>query len=267
MSGFGIQYPPPTEDVPIFDPLLFLEAVVIAEGGGGGGSYLNFPFAQGKEQMAEMDVTGVANFFSGINMTGALGENFTNNQNIIMNGTVGKYIQFPDGTHQTTASSGESPSGVIAGDYTLTNLTVNTYGIITSASNGTIPPQIVPNNQLIGQSIVTFPVGNDTVPISPPVGTRKLVMIVCGAGSTQTADSLNGSTMTPGVTGGGGACVTITMDMTAFQNTQLNTPILYYYYSFGAVAIGYYNSIYNLYGSTLPVVGNPVILGAYYYAL
>lgn len=107
MAGLGIQYPPPLEDVPIFDPLLFIvpdlgpltEAIADTK-------YLRFPFAQGKESMAVMDVLGTATFFDAITHQGANNENFTTNQNIIMNGTVGKYIQFPDGTQQTTASTG-----------------------------------------------------------------------------------------------------------------------------------------------------------------
>ena len=107
MAGQGIQYPPPREDVPIFDPLLFLEqdlgplTEAIADT-----KYLRFPFAQGTENMADMNVTGTASFFDALTHTGANGENVTTNQNIIMNGTVGKYLQFPDGTQQTTATVG-----------------------------------------------------------------------------------------------------------------------------------------------------------------
>jgi len=107
MAGQGIQYPPPLEDVPIFDPLLFIvpelgpltEAIADTK-------YLRFPFAQGTENMAVMNVLGTATFFDAITHQGANTENFTTNQNIIMNGTVGKYIQFPDGTQQTTATIG-----------------------------------------------------------------------------------------------------------------------------------------------------------------
>lgn len=107
MAGLGVQYPPPLENVPIFDPLLFIvpdlgpltEAIADTK-------YLRFPFAQGTETMADMNVTGTATFFDALTHTGANGENVTTNQNIIMNGSVGKYIQFPDGTQQTTASTG-----------------------------------------------------------------------------------------------------------------------------------------------------------------
>lgn len=114
MAGLGIEYPAPREDVPIFDPLLFLEqdlgplTEAIADT-----KYLRFPFAQGTENMAVMNVAGIATFFDSIVHQGANTENFTTNQNIIMNGTVGKYIQFPDGTQQTTASSG-SGSNVLS---------------------------------------------------------------------------------------------------------------------------------------------------------
>lgn len=110
MAGQGIQYPAPREDVPIFDPLLFLEqdlgplTEAIADT-----KYLRFPFAQGTENMADMNISGTATFFDALTHTGANGENVTTNQNIIMNGTVGKYIQFPDNTQQTTAATSGGP--------------------------------------------------------------------------------------------------------------------------------------------------------------
>jgi hypothetical protein len=212
MSGLGIQYPPPTEDVPIFDPLLFLEAVVIAEGGGGGGSYLNFPFAQGKETMAEMDVTGVANFFSGITMTGALGEDFKNNQNIIMNGTSGtNYVQFPDSSKQYTAYTLPSPLPA-SGNYTNSNITLNASGQITAISNGSGGG---------GSSLISTQIFTTNSNITLPVGTAFVTIMVSGAGGASGGfyfDNPNNVTTAGGAGGAGGCAIIPRLPMEAGTN-------------------------------------------------
>jgi len=65
-------YNPPRENVPIFDASLFEDTV---DSGGGltpaelDTMYLRFPNAQGKEEMASMDVNGVAEFFQNVTLT------------------------------------------------------------------------------------------------------------------------------------------------------------------------------------------------------
>ena len=89
MSGQGISYPPPTENLPTFDSSVFKvnnDPLTIQEGLN---YFLAFPDAQGTENLNDINVGGVATFYN----------------NIVMSGT-GDYLQFPDGTQQTTAGGG-----------------------------------------------------------------------------------------------------------------------------------------------------------------
>lgn len=61
------NYPPPTEDLPIFDSRLFETndiPLTIAEGSK---YFLNYPVAQGKETLQAIDVFGIANFNNNCN--------------------------------------------------------------------------------------------------------------------------------------------------------------------------------------------------------
>ena len=59
------QYPPPKENNSIFDTTDFIHE---ATSGGATGSYLEYPTAQGKETLQEIDVLGNANFSNPITM-------------------------------------------------------------------------------------------------------------------------------------------------------------------------------------------------------
>jgi hypothetical protein len=57
MSGQGISYNPPTEDLPIFDSSVFINDTTTTSG-----SYLEFPVAQGTETLQEIIVNGISTF-------------------------------------------------------------------------------------------------------------------------------------------------------------------------------------------------------------
>jgi hypothetical protein len=106
--------------------------------------FLGFPTAQGTENLQSINVGGVATFYS----------------NIILDGS-GDYIQFPDGSQQTTASGGGAGGDVfLAGTQTFTG--VNTFnnagGIIMSNSPATATTtsifQFTDNNCHIASSVL-----------------------------------------------------------------------------------------------------------------
>lgn len=112
MSGQGVSYPPPTENLPTFDSSVFKinnDPLTIQEGLN---YFLGFPDAQGTENLDTINVGGVATFYN----------------NIIMSGS-GDYLQFPDGTQQTTASSGGSSILSTNNTWTGTNLFKDTTTI------------------------------------------------------------------------------------------------------------------------------------------
>ncbi len=106
------SYQPPTENLAIFNPAAFEEDTTPLTFSEASKFFLRFPTAQGTENMQNTNVNG----------------------DLTVNG-VGNYIQYPDGTQQTTAFKDLSPSP--AGSYTNSNITVNSKGQITTASNGT----------------------------------------------------------------------------------------------------------------------------------
>jgi len=130
-------YPPPnwTEPIPIFNPINWEidDSVITIEYLNA--NYLKFPVAQGLETFQETITNGNATFNNPL----FINENITMEQGLPL-----RSITWSDGTVQNTAPIPNAPSGVVAGAYTNTNLTVDTYGIITSASNGTAGIPLTP---------------------------------------------------------------------------------------------------------------------------
>jgi len=121
MAGQGISYPPPIEDVPIFDSSLFNTnntPLTIEEGKK---YFLQYPNAQGTENLQITNVSGLLTANSGLTITAG---DLTNKNNIIMNGTaLTNYIQFPDGTQQFTAAAGGA-SNVISTQVLINNTNI-----------------------------------------------------------------------------------------------------------------------------------------------
>lgn len=91
MSGLGVAYSPPTENTPTFNSAYFNRVVENITSSSGLQYFLAYPNAQGTEN------------FQAINV----GDDATFANNIIMSGT-GNYLEFPDGTQQTTAANSSS---------------------------------------------------------------------------------------------------------------------------------------------------------------
>jgi len=108
------SYQPPTEDLAIFNPTVFLPNENPLTIGEASKYFLRFPNAQGTENLLNTTVNG----------------------DLTVNG-VGNYIQYPDATQQTTAFKDLTPSP--AGNYTYSTIAVNSKGQITSASSGATP--------------------------------------------------------------------------------------------------------------------------------
>ena len=121
-------YNPPTENLPIFDDSVFQhnnQPLTIAYANN---HYLQYPTAQGTENLLDINVAGDATFSNPI----------TTHSNIILD-TAGRHIEYPDLTIQESAYTGGT-----AGTYTSTNITLDANGKISAISSGNpIPSSIV----------------------------------------------------------------------------------------------------------------------------
>lgn len=110
------EYLPPNniEPLSVFNPINFVNLTDSITQAFADKNYLKYPNAQGTENLQNINVGG------DITIIGS-----------------GNFVEYPDGTKQTTAFGDLTPSP--AGSYTLTALTVNSKGQITTASNGSIP--------------------------------------------------------------------------------------------------------------------------------
>jgi hypothetical protein len=195
MSGLGISYRPPSENLPIFDATVFFTNATPLTLENGLKYFLAYPNAQGTENLQTTNIAGVLTCGGNSIFNAPL----TVNSNITLQAGASppKSITFSDGTIQTTAG-GLVPSGVVAGSYTNTNLTVNTYGIITSATSGASPTNVI--------STQTF---SSTANFAFPVGTQYATIMISGAGGNSGNAYFTGSSVNTGGGGGGGGLVYI----------------------------------------------------------
>lgn len=124
-------YPPPIENVPIFDASLFPDTV--SSGGGltqaeADALYLKWPFGQSNETLS--------------GNTTLLGQTTIVNSNLILDGVTNtNYLEFPDGTKQYSAGV-PATSIITAGTTNMTangSITFNQYGQLTATTSGVIP--------------------------------------------------------------------------------------------------------------------------------
>jgi hypothetical protein len=116
----GIAYPPPTENLPIFDSTVFSSTSNVPLTVADGLKYfLSFPNAQGTENLSVTNVFGT----------------LTCDDNIVMSGTyLTNYIEFPDGSQQFSASSGGgSGDALLAGGTSTTPQVFTGYNEFSNA--------------------------------------------------------------------------------------------------------------------------------------
>lgn len=183
MSGLGISYPPPTENVPIFDAKNFIQDTTPLTATTGAKYFLSFPNAQGTEVLQTTYVEGILTADS----------NLVAKQNIILDGVANtNYIEFPDGSKQYGAIPLINPSP--AGTYTSpSSIVVNSTGQITSASSGTGGGGLVQVNTYTTSGTIT-----------PPANTYKFDIMIFGSGGLAGASNAFGSYFVNGGSGGSG---------------------------------------------------------------
>jgi hypothetical protein len=262
-------YDPPTETLPIFDPNVFTRSDTGLTTTAGDLRYLRFPYAQGSENLQQIDVYGVATFNTTLNT----------DDNIVMTGTpLTNYIEFPDTSKQYTAFTGTfpplvpspagtytTPSSVIvnsagqitsatsgttytlpspaptAGNYTNANISVNSAGQITSASNGTGGTSSVYTQTFTGNSGTQIP--------SVPSNCYKCDICVISSGGYAGSNSALGSgTITYGGAGAGGnMAIGAGIPISTYNGVSTN-PITI---TFSSTSTQVYIPIFNATGSTL----------------
>jgi len=107
-------------------------------------NYLQFPFAQGTENLGAINVAGTATHTGLTNFNAAA----TANANLLIGGTPAvNYIQFPDGTRQYTSSTSGvgSLNDVLAVGNTATGTTA-TIGLTNTGTGGLANPQLTLTN-------------------------------------------------------------------------------------------------------------------------
>lgn len=213
-------YPPPRENVPIFDSTLFGFRSGNLDIGGGGGLteeemdnlYVKYPISQASGETFN-GTTILTNTLSvagptTLQSTLSVAQDLTLGQDILMTNP-GSYIRFPDATQQTIAFQTLTPNP--AGIYIDANIQVNAYGQVTSASSAST------ENNLISRVVLTpatLPIGI-AYPIVCPVGTKIVEVILCSGGGLQGTNALDTGTdtMYAGGSGASGCCAILAFEM------------------------------------------------------
>jgi hypothetical protein len=225
------DYPPPRENVPIFDSTLFgPRGGNINTGGGGGGGdgiteaeadglYLKWPSGQsvptGETMNGPTFMTSVLQVAGAttLSSTASVSQDLTVGQDIIMSGTAGtNYLQFPDLTQQFTGFIPIVPP-IPAGSYTNSSIVVNSFGQVTSASSGS------GGGGIISQTFITaadIGIGSPA-PVIVPSNTTRVKIIACSGGGAQGSDFFDGTTMYAGGSGAAGSMATVNLNMSLFN--------------------------------------------------
>lgn len=141
------QYNPPSQNLPIFDSGLF-GGTNSTSGSVPSGDFLNFPNAQGDENLLGITVADSATFNadSTFNNVVDINDDATFSTNIILSGTyLTNYIEFPDGSQQFSASGSGSGDALLSGGtssvpqtFTGVNAFNNVGGVIIKDSVNTV---------------------------------------------------------------------------------------------------------------------------------
>ena len=275
------DYPPPRENVPIFDSTLFgVRGISISGGGDDPGDciteaeadllYLKWPSGQsvpsgetlnGPTFMTSLlQVSGATTMSS----TASVSQDLTAGQDIIMTNP-GSYIQFPDTTQQTTGFIPIVPP-IPVGSYTNANITVNSFGQITSAASGSggggIISQILLDPTAAG-------IGTP-YPVVIPANTTRVNIIACSGGGLQGTNFFDGTTMYAGGSGSAGSMATVNLSMGLFNAGSTVNQYLNLLFSLPAnsgqgltASVNWSSSAIAYYGGFLPqsiISGNIVTL-------
>lgn len=127
-------YPPPTENLPIFNVNEFIGTTNTSQSGGGGGSgtYVNYPTAQGALSLVGFTNSGTATLASTtINGVLDMNNNITLSGDLILDGASAN-LEYHNGTTQDSAYTGWTT----ANTYLSADITLDANGKITAIANG-----------------------------------------------------------------------------------------------------------------------------------
>jgi len=208
------DYPPPRENVPIFDSTLFGSRTPDVGGGGlteADMDQLYLKWSNGQSSGETFNSTTTVS--STLSITGATGlqstsvtGDITAQQDVILT-NVGSYLQFPDATQQVSAFAPIVPFSP-AGVYTNANITVNAYGQVTSAFSGGGGGTTIAQTVIRGSLLIT------PTDIVVPAGAKLMQIILCSGGGEQGLNFTSGNLMYAGGSGAAGSMAILYFDIT-----------------------------------------------------